>query len=65
MSSDFIASFAVTGHARIHVSHPLFSVFVAHRYRLVAALAAAGNRCPAPSAVGVSVEGETTTQRAA
>ncbi len=60
MSSDFIASVAVTGHPNIHDSYPPFSVFVPQFHLSLKAVTAAGNRCPAPPALSVSVEGATT-----
>ena len=61
MSSVFIASIAVTEHPRIHDSHPLFSIFVTHLNLSVEAVTATGSRCPAPSALGLSVEGATSS----
>ncbi len=61
MSSEVIASFAVTGQPHVHDSHPLFSTFNPGLHLSVEAVTAAGDRCPAPSAVGLPVEGATTT----
>ncbi len=61
MSPDFVASFAVTGQPDIHEPHPLFSTFIPRLHLSVEAVVATGNRWPAPSALGVSVDGATTT----
>ncbi len=61
VSFDSIANFAITWHPHIHGSHPLFSIFGLHLHLPVETITAAGNRCPASSALGVSVAGATTT----